>query len=105
MPRVRTLSSSFKTISSSLASGVPVVAVIDNVYKKGSAVGTRPPDTDDASPRSTRARYNLALRWAGGVRKLAQRLTPFAPVRTASSTSIGKKSGSEIDGARYASFR
>ena len=63
------------------------------------SVGISAPDTDDASPRSTSARYSRALRCGGGTRKLDQRFSPFAPVSTASRISSGKNSRSVADGA------
>ena len=56
------------------------------------------PTPHDARPRSTSARYSRALRCGGGTRKLDQRFSPFAPVRTASSTSSGKNPGSVTAG-------
>ena len=69
------------------------------------SVGSSCPETDEARPRSTSARYSRARRCGGGTRKLDHMLTPFAPVSTASSTSVGKNRGSSAAGAWYATFR
>ncbi len=98
-PAARTHSISADTAASTVASAVPSNAVKDSVYRKGCSVGRSAPETAEARPHSTSAVYSRAFRCGGDPRKLDHRLTPFAPVSTASRTSIGKKSGSRAAGA------
>src|SRR6516162_7534041 len=56
MPSRATRSSSSSTTDSTDASDVPWVGVADSVYRNGCSVGINEPETEDARPRSTRAR-------------------------------------------------
>ena len=77
----------------------------DGVQERLAPSARRAPETVEASDWSTRRVYSRAFRCGGAPRKLDHRFMPFAPVRTASSTSIGKKSGSVAAGACHASLR